>query len=255
MHCEVFQWASYQIQLRGHSCPEKEYGDSSAFHYTPALPDYLGSSLPDMVQISWSTVWVTKSPGWNWILSFSLLVRNTAHFLSKLTTKFSHKMVSWGILALVSSLQNWVKKVNNCTSFKTLYNPQAHQSYNRGTGSICAYSGGSWCTYRGTVLIKRLHSPDFRSLVNSTSDISDKGQPKTISFLKLLKITSYNRKWSHTKPFFFFSVDPSVCSVLGLFKSKRHSFTSTLSFMILLRFPVCGFSNCLSPRVDSCKTV
>ena len=112
MHCEVFQWASYQIQLRGHSCPEKENGDSSAFHYMPALPDYLGSSLPDMAQMSWSTVWVTKSPGCNWILSFSVLVRNTAHFLSKLTTKFSHKMVSWGILALVSSLQNWVKKVN-----------------------------------------------------------------------------------------------------------------------------------------------
>ena len=80
--------------VAGAFLPWKENGDSSVFHYMSTLPDYLGSSLPDMAQMSWSTVWVTKSPGCNWILSFSVLVRNTAHFLSKLTTKFSHKMVS-----------------------------------------------------------------------------------------------------------------------------------------------------------------
>ena len=65
MHCEVVQWASYRIQLRGHSCPEKKNGDGAVFHYIPTLSDYLGSSFPDMAQMSWSTVWVTKSPGCN----------------------------------------------------------------------------------------------------------------------------------------------------------------------------------------------
>ena len=46
----------------------------------------------------------------------------------------------------------------------------------------------------GTELIQQLHSPDFRPLVNGTSDISEKGQPTTISFLKLLITTTYNRK-------------------------------------------------------------
>lgn len=64
----------------------------------------------------------------------------------------------------------------------------------RGLGQFVLIVGVVDVHVGGTVLIKRLHSPDFRSLVNSTSDISDKGQPKTISFLKLLKITTYNRK-------------------------------------------------------------
>ena len=34
MHCEVFQWVSYRIQLRGHSCPEKKNGDGTVFHYS-----------------------------------------------------------------------------------------------------------------------------------------------------------------------------------------------------------------------------
>ena len=63
-----------------------------------------------------------------------------------------------------------------------------------GLGQFALVAGAVDVHVGGTVLIKQLHSPDFRPLVNRTSDILDKGQPRTISFLKLLKTTTYNRK-------------------------------------------------------------
>lgn len=152
MHCEVFQWASCQIQLRGHSCPEKKNSDGSVFHYMQTLLDYLALSLPDMAQISLSTVWVPRSPGWNWTLSFSVLVRKTAHFLSKLTTKFSHKMVSGAFWHLFHYYKIESKKwiLLQYLILSRLYITLRHTKVIiGGTGSIYAYSRGSWCTCRG----------------------------------------------------------------------------------------------------------
>ena len=150
---------------------EKWWQFSISLYANSDLPDYLGSSLPDMAQMSWSTVWVTKSPGCNWMLSFSVLVRNTAHFLPKLTTKFSHKMVSWGILALVSSLQNWVKKVNIVLLSRLCITLRHTDVTIGGLDQFALIAGAVDVHVGGTELIKRLHSTDFTPSVNGTSDI------------------------------------------------------------------------------------